>query len=97
MNSQTIREQIAHSIAQIEKGIAAISTIVVDDANALGDQRDAVQVQLQKFGHRLSRSSRMARKEIAGEFHRHPYAISGTVIAFGALAAALLWRNDSRH
>lgn len=97
MNSQTIKEQIEQSIGQIEKGIAAISTIVSDDVTALGDQRNVVQAQLQQLGHRISRSSRKARNEIASGIHRHPYAIFGTVLAFGALAAALLWRNDSRH
>ncbi len=97
MNSQTVKEQIEHSLGQIEKGIAVISTIVSDDVTALGDQRNFVQAKLQKLGHRLSRSSRIARNEIASEIHRHPYAIFGTVLALGALAAALLWRNDSRH
>ena len=97
MNSQTIKEQIEHSIGQIEKGIAAISTIVSDDVTALGDQGNIVQAQLQILGHRRSKSSRIARNEIANEIHRHPYAILGTVLAVGALAAALLWRNDSRH
>ncbi len=97
MNSQTIKEQIEHSISQIEKGIAAISTIVSDDVTLLDDQRNIVQARLHKLGHRLSRSSRMARKEIASEIRRHPYAIFGTLLAFGAIAAALLWRNESRH
>lgn len=97
MNAQTIKEQVEHSIGQIEKGIAAIATIVSDDVTALGDQRNVVHAKLQKLGHRLSRSSRIARNEIASEIHRHPYAIFGTVLAIGALAAALLWRNDSRH
>ncbi len=97
MNSQTVKEQIEHSIGQIEKGIAAISTIVSDDMTALGDQRDVVQARLQRLGHRLSKSSRKARNEIANEIHRHPYAIFGTVLALGALAAALIWNSNSRH